>query len=103
MSTSPHTTFPMMKILSWNCRGIGNPSKVAALKDLIYCEKPGIFLLQETKQSPQDMIKSLNRKSSTMEASVNPGELPKEFLQSEIKTFGIISKKLLTSIGSKQC
>jgi len=47
----------MMKTLSWNCRGIGHPSKVVALKDFIYCEKPGIFLLHETKQSLQDMTK----------------------------------------------
>jgi exonuclease III len=39
----------MMKILSWNCRGFDNKSKVEALRDLIKSEKPSVILLWETK------------------------------------------------------
>ena len=45
----------MMKIISWNCRGLGHPSKTTALKDLIDHEKPGILMIQETKQRLQEM------------------------------------------------
>eukprot|EP00253_Pinus_taeda_P032306 PITA_32306 len=44
-----------MKILSWNSRGLGHPSKIVALKDRIIHEKPKILLLQETKQGHQEM------------------------------------------------
>eukprot|EP00253_Pinus_taeda_P003329 PITA_03329 len=47
----------MMKLLSWNSRGMGHPSKSAALRDLIQSERPDIILLQETKQSQSDMQK----------------------------------------------
>jgi len=39
----------MTKILSWNNRGLGHPSKFLALGDLIYNEKQEIILIQETK------------------------------------------------------
>lgn len=45
----------MMKLLSWNSRGMGHPSKTAALKDLLHSESPEIVLLQETKQNQNDM------------------------------------------------
>ena len=45
----------MMKVISWNCRGLGHPSKIVFLKDLIDHEKPGILILQETKQGHQEM------------------------------------------------
>ena len=45
----------MMKILSWNSRGLGYPSKISALRDLIHSEKPEILLIQETKQEQQAM------------------------------------------------
>ncbi|KAL5699305.1 hypothetical protein ACHQM5_030229 [Ranunculus cassubicifolius] len=37
-----------MKILAWNCRGIGNDPTVRHLKDLIRKEKPYILFLSET-------------------------------------------------------
>eukprot|EP00253_Pinus_taeda_P006959 PITA_06959 len=40
----------MIKILSWNNRGLGHHSKINALTDLIAQEKPSIILLQEMKQ-----------------------------------------------------
>jgi exonuclease III len=38
-----------MHIVSWNCRGLGNPSKIEAVKDLLKAESPEILMLQETK------------------------------------------------------
>jgi exonuclease III len=38
-----------MKILSWNCRGIGNPRTVRALNKLIANNSPDIIFLMETK------------------------------------------------------
>jgi exonuclease III len=38
-----------MRIVSWNCRGLGNPSKAKAAKDLLKIDPPKILLLQETK------------------------------------------------------
>ena len=45
----------MMKVISWNSRGLGHPSKFVALKDLTEHEKPGILMIQETKQGFQEM------------------------------------------------
>jgi len=36
-------------IVSWNCRGLWNPSKAEAVKDLLKIEPPEILLLQEKK------------------------------------------------------
>jgi exonuclease III len=38
-----------MKILSWNCRGLGKPSAIRALKKLIQSHHPDIVFLMETK------------------------------------------------------
>ena len=38
-----------MRIVSWNCRGLGNPSKFEAVKDLMKTEPTDILMLQETK------------------------------------------------------
>jgi len=37
-----------MIILSWNCRGLGEPRTVPALCDLIRIHKPDIIFLSET-------------------------------------------------------
>jgi len=39
----------MMKVVSWNCRGMGTKSKEEAMKSLIRLEAPTILLIQETK------------------------------------------------------
>ena len=52
-----------MKVLSWNSRGLGHPSKSIALRDLINSEKPEILLLQETKQSKVDMQKIISKET----------------------------------------
>ena len=38
-----------MQITSWNCRGLRNPKKEEAVKDLLRMEPSNILLLQETK------------------------------------------------------
>lgn len=38
-----------MKLLSWNCRGLGNPRTVLELKDLVSSNKPSCIFLLEVK------------------------------------------------------
>jgi exonuclease III len=38
-----------MKIISWNCRGLGNSTNIEAVKDLMKVESADILMLQETK------------------------------------------------------
>ena len=38
-----------MKVLSWNCKGLGSKIKEEAIKDLTSLYQPDIFLIQETK------------------------------------------------------
>ncbi|XP_021743477.1 uncharacterized protein LOC110709569 [Chenopodium quinoa] len=38
-----------MKILSWNCRGIGNPRTVSSLRDWCWREMPNLVFIMETK------------------------------------------------------
>lgn len=38
-----------MRILCWNCRGVGNPRAVNAMEDLVLNYKPSILFLMETK------------------------------------------------------
>ena len=45
MSTSPS----IMNLLSWNCRGLGNPTVVRDLCQLTKEKKPTILFLMETK------------------------------------------------------
>ena len=51
----------MMKILSWNNRGLGHPSKIVALKDLIQSESPEIVLIQETKQDQSEINRVISQ------------------------------------------
>ena len=38
-----------MRIVSWNCRGLGNYLKLEVVKDILKIETPDILMLQETK------------------------------------------------------
>ncbi|BFG29604.1 hypothetical protein CerSpe_158780 [Prunus speciosa] len=38
-----------MKLLVWNCQGIGGPLTVSSLKEQVRLQAPGIVLLLETK------------------------------------------------------
>jgi exonuclease III len=43
-----------MKLLSWNCRGLGNPSAVRALKRLLKTQAPDVVFLMETRLKASD-------------------------------------------------
>ena len=45
-----------MKVLSWNCRGLGSKVKEEAMKDLIRLAKPDILLIQETKMENDSFL-----------------------------------------------
>ena len=51
-----------MNIVSWNCRGLGNSSKVEVVKYLIRMDSPNILLLQETKIEEGNIV-SLSKKT----------------------------------------
>jgi exonuclease III len=48
-----------MKLLSWNCRALGKPSAIRALKKLIQTHQPDIIFLMETKYLNLDFQKKL--------------------------------------------
>ena len=45
-----------MQIISWNCRGLGNPLKAEAVKDLKGMVPSKILLLQETKIEEEALL-----------------------------------------------
>ena len=45
-----------MQIISWNCRGLGNPIKAATVKDLMRMVPFEILLLQETKIEDESLL-----------------------------------------------
>ena len=50
-----------MKIISWNCRGMGSKIKEEATRNLIRIETPDIFLIQETKMEEADFLQTSKR------------------------------------------
>ena len=51
-----------MKITSWNCRGLGNPSKADEAKDLMKMDSSNLLLLQETKIDEVSLLLLSNSK-----------------------------------------
>jgi exonuclease III len=47
-----------MKVVSWNCRGLGSKMKEEAMRSLILTENPDIMLVQETKLEENDFLQS---------------------------------------------
>jgi len=45
-----------MRLVSWNCRGLGNLAKAKAVKDLLKIETPEILMLQETKIEGETLL-----------------------------------------------
>jgi len=45
-----------MKLVSWNCRGAGNPSKVKAIGDMLKMENPYLLMIQETKLEEKQIL-----------------------------------------------
>lgn len=56
-----------MDILSWNCRGIDNPTAVKALRDLVLQNQPQIVFLMETKISNLKEFQVLQRDLRALE------------------------------------
>lgn len=52
----------MMQLISWNCRGLGNPTKAEAIKDLLKMEPIDILMLQETKVEGEILLSTCNTK-----------------------------------------
>ena len=50
-----------MKIVSWNCRGLGSNINKEQVKKLIQVETPSILMLQETKMREQETLKDLQK------------------------------------------
>jgi len=46
-----------MKLLCWNCQGLGSPLTVQALKALVVKEKPDLVFLMETKNREEVVTK----------------------------------------------
>lgn len=46
-----------MKLISWNCQGLGNPLTIQALRALVAREQPDILFLMETKNGEQVLRK----------------------------------------------
>jgi exonuclease III len=46
----------MMKIVSWNCRGMGSKVKEEATRSLLRREAPDILLIQETKMEDNEFL-----------------------------------------------
>lgn len=45
-----------MKILNWNCRGLGNPATVRALTHTLRTENPDIVFMMETRLFTQQFV-----------------------------------------------
>lgn len=46
-----------MSTISWNCRGLGNPRAIRALKDIVSDKKPSFIFLIETKIKQSSVLK----------------------------------------------
>ena len=51
-----------MNIISWNCKGLVNSSKVEVVNDLIRMDSLDILLLQETKIDEDNLLSISNKK-----------------------------------------
>jgi len=46
----------MIKMVSWNCKGLGSQKKISLIHDLIKVENPQVFMLRETKRKDIDIL-----------------------------------------------
>src|SRR5699024_5496043 len=70
----------LMKLISWNVRGLNSPTKHRMLKNMIQQERPTLFFLQETKSNSNVLEKILNKvwtgcRSDSVDASGASGGL----------------------------
>jgi exonuclease III len=59
-----------MKLVSYNCRGLGSDPKLMDVRDLIRSENPQILLIQETKMNVDEAIKIGKRMWSSSDVIV---------------------------------
>ena len=45
-----------MKVVSWNCKGLGSLIKVDAIRYILKSKRPNILLIQETKMEKQEVM-----------------------------------------------
>ena len=50
-----------MKLVSWNCRGLGGSQKIEVIKRFKTMESVSILLIQETKKMVEDSLATLKR------------------------------------------
>ena len=50
-----------MKLVSWNCRGLGGNQKTEVLKRIKTMESNPILLIQETKKTVEDSLSSIKK------------------------------------------
>ena len=50
-----------MKLVSWNCRGLGGNQKLEVIKRIKTMEANTILLIQETKKIAEDSISSIKK------------------------------------------
>ena len=63
-----------MTTLAWNCRGLGIPRSVQALKDLVRAEDPMLVFVAETKASISQMKKHKNEINQHLQALIVPSD-----------------------------
>ena len=54
-----------MKLVSWNCRGLGQSSKAESVNDLIRMASPYILMLQETKIDEDNLLSTCCKRWKT--------------------------------------
>ena len=62
-----------MSLLSWNCRGLGNPQTVNTLKKVIRLEDPNLVFLMETK-SDKEWVKIVRDQCGFKDSYVVPSD-----------------------------
>lgn len=63
-----------MTTLAWNCRGLGDPQSVQALKDLVRAEDPMLVFVAETKANIIQMKKQKNEINQHLQALIVPSD-----------------------------
>jgi exonuclease III len=51
----------MMKVVFWNCRGLGRRDKKEEVRKMLKLEKPSILLIQETKMRDQETLQDMQK------------------------------------------
>eukprot|EP00253_Pinus_taeda_P034935 PITA_34935 len=74
-----------MRLVSWNCRGLGNPSKAEAVKSLLKSELPEILMLQDTKIEGEALLEINKAKWKTKAGKVS-GDKNTAFFHKQIHT-----------------